>query len=464
MRGLGSHSEISLIRHDSDQLHQAIDQYILRLERERRQGALLDHSITQLEAKLTEKKLQPQTTKSSLTRKLQLEIEALERKQQLILANTGDLRTQNRTLRRQIDNIRREQDAYRHLIAKVSDEIGENHSKTELTFMNRRKSNRLTQLQQNQVQVLRSKSANERVNYASRVQDMSEFIHKDSENKSNYMKQVQELFQEVLKRPVEHLDLSHVQAALMTTWTQKLKSKKDDLDAYIQYIKNLEEAFSQIRNATGIARISVIVTGFIKSEDQQYALCTHVNDLTSEIDTLEEGLGRCKRLISVLTGGKEQKTTETVKETLNEKLKAMEERIQSCRLSLDYIHEALDLAETPAGVLHDLVLRTGSLLNLPVPTVKSPDFNLKQLTVEVEDWLETLINAYAEMTAIQRSLEQLSPKRFDVAKVSVSAMQLQETPLPGDEETAKYPFSIVHFRQRLQHKIEAINRSKSVGQ
>lgn len=35
----------------------------------------------------------------------------------------------------------------------------------------------------------------------------------------------------------------------------------------------------------------------------------------------------------------------------------------------------------------------------------------------------------------------------------------------AEEESGKFPFTVVHFRQRLQQKVEAVSsRSKSVGQ
>lgn len=418
---LGSKSEVSLLTRNNDRLHLAIDAYILRLERERREGALLDHSIAQLEAQVQGKKELSQVARAAVSRKLRLEIEALERKQQLLVAHIGDLKTQNRTLRRQVDNVRMEQDGCRNIIARVTEEIEGNGARAELTSMLRRKSSKLASLQQHQALMLRSKSANDRVNFASRMHEMSEVIHKDSESKTNYLKQVQELFQEVLKRPVDHLDTTPVHSALLAKWTSKLQSKKHDFESYVKYIKELEDGFAQVRNATGIARIAEIVTAFIKSEEQQYALCMHVNDLAAEIDALEENLVRSRVIIGELGGGREgsQGNFMKLKEMVESKSKSLQNRVRNSRKAVKTLRKALDLAETPAGVLHELVLKVGFLLDLPVPQVKSPDFNLLQLTSEVEDWLETIISTQSEATSVQRSLEQLSPKRFDAFRPNV---------------------------------------------
>ena len=108
-----------------------------------------------------------------------------------------------------------------------------------------------------------------------------------------------------------------------------------------------------------------------------------------------------------------------LKEMVESKSKSLQNRVRNSRKAVKTLRKALDLAETPAGVLHESVLKVGFLLDLPVPQVKSPDFNLLQLTSEVEDWLETIISTQSEATSVQRSLEQLSPKRFDAFRPNV---------------------------------------------
>ncbi len=50
----------------------------------------------------------------------------------------------------------------------------------------------------------------------------------------------------------------------------------------------IEDAFEQIKDATGIASIDEIVTSFIKAEEQNYSLYNYVNMLGTETDLLEE--------------------------------------------------------------------------------------------------------------------------------------------------------------------------------
>lgn len=53
-------------------------------------------------------------------------------------------------------------------------------------------------------------------------------------------------------------------------------------------MKVIEDAFDQIKTATGISNIEEIVTTFIKAEEQNYSLYNYVNMLNTETDQLEE--------------------------------------------------------------------------------------------------------------------------------------------------------------------------------
>ena len=60
------------------------------------------------------------------------------------------------------------------------------------------------------------------------------------------------------------------------------------MDQYLRNVKVIEDAFDQIKEATGITAIEDIVTSFIKAEDQNYSLLNYVNRLTNETDLLED--------------------------------------------------------------------------------------------------------------------------------------------------------------------------------
>jgi hypothetical protein len=66
------------------------------------------------------------------------------------------------------------------------------------------------------------------------------------------------------------------------------KEKRKLMDQYIRNVKVIEDAFEQIKLATGISNIEEIVTTFIKAEEQNYSLYNYVNMLGTETVQLEE--------------------------------------------------------------------------------------------------------------------------------------------------------------------------------
>ena len=62
------------------------------------------------------------------------------------------------------------------------------------------------------------------------------------------------------------------------------KEKKKLMDHYMRNVKVIEDAFDQIKEATGISSIEEIVTTFIKAEEQNYQLMNYVNMLNTETD------------------------------------------------------------------------------------------------------------------------------------------------------------------------------------
>jgi coiled-coil domain-containing protein 63/114 len=62
------------------------------------------------------------------------------------------------------------------------------------------------------------------------------------------------------------------------------KEKNKLMQNYLKNVKVIEDAFEQIKEATGIQHIDEIVTSFIKAEEQIYALINYVNTLGTETD------------------------------------------------------------------------------------------------------------------------------------------------------------------------------------
>lgn len=69
------------------------------------------------------------------------------------------------------------------------------------------------------------------------------------------------------------------------------------MDQYLRNVKVIEDAFDQIKQATGISNNDEIVTTFIKAEEQNYSLYNYVHMLNTETDLLEESNKEIKEQI-----------------------------------------------------------------------------------------------------------------------------------------------------------------------
>lgn len=61
-----------------------------------------------------------------------------------------------------------------------------------------------------------------------------------------------------------------------------------DIDAEKVQIQTLEEAFQRIREATGEDDVDVIVTNFIRRENENFALFQYVNEINDEVEQLHD--------------------------------------------------------------------------------------------------------------------------------------------------------------------------------
>ena len=102
------------------------------------------------------------------------------------------------------------------------------------------------------------------------------------------------------------------------------------MDQYLRNVKVIEDAFEQIKDATGIASIDEIVTSFIKAEEQNYSLYNYVNMLGTETDLLEESNKEIKDQIDrIIQRGKMTETEKVeLKQRMQNQCKELEQKMK----------------------------------------------------------------------------------------------------------------------------------------
>lgn len=119
-----------------------------------------------------------------------------------------------------------------------------------------------------------------------------------------------------------------------------------ELETYFRHIHVLQDAFDRLQQASGLTDLESVVTGIIKTNEQQASLYSHMNTLLAEIDSLEETLrlarssmGRQKMLREV-----SEQQAHSIKEEVAGQTEALELSVVSKDKHLGRIKEQLGSA------------------------------------------------------------------------------------------------------------------------
>ena len=159
-------------------------------------------------------------------------------------------------------------------------------------------SNQFAEQHTNQCIALRAKHEEDKEAFENKIKQMREQLtQKDdivgAEGEKQVDKQMNEKKQ-VVGDFSNHINVLRLRLAKIIATN---KEKKRLMDQYLRNVKVIEDAFEQIKDATGISSIDEIVTSFIKAEEQNYSLYNYVNMLGTETDLLEESNKEIKEQI-----------------------------------------------------------------------------------------------------------------------------------------------------------------------
>ena len=151
-------------------------------------------------------------------------------------------------------------------------------------------SKRIAEEHINQSIALRAKHEEDKDHFEADIKRMQEKLYeKDEENKFEDKQFDQSLA--ATKNKDKNGDSANPIAILKLRLAKIVatnKEKKRLMDQYLRNVKVIEDAFEQIKEASGITSIEEIVTSFIKAEEQNYSLLNYVNRLGTETDVLED--------------------------------------------------------------------------------------------------------------------------------------------------------------------------------
>jgi hypothetical protein len=271
-------------------------------------------------------------------------VKLLENQLDKCLVKYNNLQAENRTLRQQIDVMRKEQKnqtrvnkGYAHELKFTSDKAKKLHSTTFKGQKNFEDTN-------NHILALKAKAETEKYNFEEQIQILQKKLKlkDDTEMEKTKHRGIGNVANELSTQPSEGFaNPVEILRERLKKWISSNKEKKNLMDMYIRNVNIIEDAFNQIKQQTGISSTEEIVTTFIKAEEQNYSLYNYVNSLNSEIDMIEESNRNIEADIKrhEELGNMTQNEKEALKQQLKEELEFNEKQMKEKDLQITTIEQ-----------------------------------------------------------------------------------------------------------------------------
>merc|ERR1740138_349389 len=241
---------------------------------------------------------------------VQKQIRILENRLDKALQKFNEAIEANRALREQIDTLRRERVVFDDIYRKLENEL---HSKKKEMANIIEQANAAYEARdsaQAQMAALKQQADKEHAEFEKEWRELGKLIENDKKMKE-FMRQ------KVRSKEEGKLAVTNNSEEDKLRKNRSMKSGFDTAKSQVavtshqDQIITYEEAFSKIQAATGICDIDDLVQNFINAEDQNYTLFKYNNELSADIEKLEQNIQDFKEEHVQLSGsGTKKEDTE----------------------------------------------------------------------------------------------------------------------------------------------------------
>jgi chromosome segregation ATPase len=228
----------------------------------------------------------------------------------------------NKDLREGIDNLRRERVVFDGINAKLSGELHEKKKEMAQIIEISNLAYEARDQALNEMSLMRAHADKEQLSFENEWRDLGRLLEQD--------KRLKEKAQTSSTAAKSFEDKDSKKGQVKNNWL--LARDKASQKASIDRVQSFEEAFLQIKNATGIDNIDELVQTFIDAEDQNFSLFNYVNELNNEIEKLDESIAEVRTDIDKYKGqgGQSDKQRKKLLKDLEDRLAATEARAEQC--------------------------------------------------------------------------------------------------------------------------------------
>uniref|UniRef100_A0A383V6K0 ODAD1 central coiled coil region domain-containing protein n=1 Tax=Tetradesmus obliquus TaxID=3088 RepID=A0A383V6K0_TETOB len=283
-----------------NKLQDEADLFTRKIQLERRKVLMLQQQLEQLQSKLgcTRTAMGGIFSAKEKTQALQKQIKILENRLEKQFIKYNEAITYNKQLREQIDNLRRERLMFEAINSNLDKDLARIKRNIADTITAANEAHAAKEKALSEVAVLKLAAEKEHAAFEEEWRQLSHIIEHDRRAREaarqNEMAEREQRTQELLKSC--EASAANRKKAVRSTWSIGM-NKALAQNVSHEKVRLFGEAFAKIQEATGIQDIDELVAAFNAAEDANYTLFNYVNEVNTEVEALEDNIGRVRQEI-----------------------------------------------------------------------------------------------------------------------------------------------------------------------
>jgi hypothetical protein len=287
-------------------LQDQADMYTRKIDVERRHIEELDKQIKKMQVTIFQQRKEMGGVNASreTNQHVQKQIRILENRLDKALVKFNEALAHNKQLRDIIDNLRRERVVFDGIYRKLERELHEKKNKMAQIIEESNAAYEARDKAQAEMIALKAQADKEQQKFEVEWSQLGQLIEKDRKMKDSYKNKEREVGGSKDSDPqlAEEQKLRN----RVTKGAWGIAKDKASIHLSMEKVQSYEEAFAKIQKATKITDIDQLVQTFINAEDQNFSLFNYANDLSAEIELLEESIQETRNEIKDYQGEGQQ--------------------------------------------------------------------------------------------------------------------------------------------------------------
>lgn len=230
---------------------------------------------------------------------IQKQIRQLENRLEKALIKFNEAIAHNKSLRERIDGLRRERVVFDQIYKKLEMNLDQKKKEMANIIEISNSAYESRDQAQQEMQALKKQLEEEHAAFEEEWKDLGRIIEADRQRNKVRAAKLEDVAGQRGEMTVEE-EVGMKKKLIKGTWA--IARDKASMHVQAEKVQTYEEAFAKIMDATGIHSIDELVDTFINAEDKNFTLFNFVNELTSEIEKLEEHIAEIKAEVDKYRG------------------------------------------------------------------------------------------------------------------------------------------------------------------